>query len=186
MTPPILVTAPANPVVALAGLKEHLRVDHDDDDALIAALETSAVAHLDGWKGVLGRAIMPQTWRQEFDDWGVLRLLLPDVSDVSVRYCTEETHGHSGEHVYEEITDFVVKTDMRGAYIEATGPTTDNIRVEYTCGMTAQQLPAAQAAVKLLVGHWYENRETVSVGMTVSDMPMAVDALISAMRWRSV
>jgi uncharacterized phiE125 gp8 family phage protein len=34
-------------------------------------------------------------------------------------------------------------------------------------------------AVYLLVGHWYENRETVIVGMTANNVPMAVQALLS-------
>lgn len=183
MRPPVLITAPTDPVVTLADLKLHLRVDHDDDDDLIEAFQSAAVAHLDGWTGVLGRAIMPQVWRQEFDAWGDFRLLMPDASDISVHYCTEETHGHSGEHVYEMITNFVVKTDMRGTLVTATGPTTDNIRVEYTCGMTATQLPAAQALVKLMVGNWYANREAVVVGTITAELPFAADALITAMRW---
>ncbi|RTR01943.1 head-tail connector protein [Halomonas nitroreducens] len=33
-------------------------------------------------------------------------------------------------------------------------------------------------AMLLLVGHWYENRESVVLGTIASDLPMAVDALI--------
>ena len=181
MTPPVLITAPTAPVVTLAEMKAHLRVDHSDEDALITALEQAAVAHFDGWKGVLGRAIMEQEWRQEFDEWGSFRLAMPDVTDISVRYCTEETHGHSGEHVYDDAPDVTVTRDLRGVLVTASGPATDNIRVEYTCAMPAQQLPAIKMAVMLLAAHWYENRE--AAGPKLEAAPLAVDAIVTALRW---
>jgi hypothetical protein len=36
------------------------------------------------------------------------------------------------------------------------------------------------AAIKLLVGHWYENREAVNVGNITTELPLAVDALLAA------
>lgn len=38
---------------------------------------------------------------------------------------------------------------------------------------------AIHAAMLLLIGHWYANRESVVVGLTASELPMAVKALIS-------
>ena len=34
----------------------------------------------------------------------------------------------------------------------------------------------------LLIGHWYENREAVVIGSTATELPMAVEALISPYR----
>jgi uncharacterized phiE125 gp8 family phage protein len=163
--------------------KAHCRIDHDEEDALIDLYIAAAVAHLDGWKGVLGRCIMTQEWRQEYTDWGSFRPAMPDVTGVTVRYCTEEVHGHSGEHVYELATDVTVTLDGQGTLVTATGPSTDNIHVDYTCAMPAQQLPAVKAIILLLVGHWYAHREAVTVG-SVAEVPMAVDMLCNAMRWR--
>ncbi|MFZ5338746.1 head-tail connector protein [Enterobacter asburiae] len=39
-----------------------------------------------------------------------------------------------------------------------------------------------KAAMLLLVGHWYANRETVSVGQTVAEVPFAVEALLQPYR----
>lgn len=71
MAAPVLVTPPADPVVSLSDLKDHLRVDADDENDLIEALEQAAVAHLDGWHGILGRAIMAQVWSQSFATSGM-------------------------------------------------------------------------------------------------------------------
>lgn len=174
MTPPVLVTAPTTPVVALADLRAHLRVDHLDDDAVITSLEAAAVAHLDGWTGILGRAIRPQVWRQEFAAGEPVRLAMPDVTTITV-----VAFDAAGDEVSVTAT---LKGDHRGPWVDVVGAY-DTLRVTYTCAMTATQLPAAQIAVKLLVGHWYQNRETVNVGNIVNDMPYAVEALVAAMRW---
>lgn len=174
MTPPVLITAPTAPVVTLADLKAHLRVDHADEDAMIASLESAAVAHLDGWTGILGRAIRAQQWRQEFSAGEFVRLAMPDVSAITVAAFDSD-----GDAVSVTTT---LKADYRGPFVELVG-SYETLRVTYTCAMTATQLPAAQIAVKLLVGHWYANRETVVAGSSPAEMPFAADALIKAMRW---
>ena len=40
-------------------------------------------------------------------------------------------------------------------------------------------LPAARQAVLLLAGHWFRNRETVVIGVTAVEVPMAVEYLIT-------
>ena len=60
-------------------------------------------------------------------------------------------------------------------------------RVTYNAGYTvdtndADVWPAPadiQQAVKLLVGHWFENRESVVVGTTAAEVPMSVQMLLS-------
>lgn len=61
-----LLVPPGDAVVTLSEAKDHLRVLHDDEDALIASLIETATAYLDGLDGVLGRALGPQTWRAVF------------------------------------------------------------------------------------------------------------------------
>lgn len=177
---PYLVTGPAAMPVSLADMKAHLRVDHDDEDDEIAALQASAVAHLDGIGGVLGRCIMEQTWAQDFEQWGNFRIAMPDASNVTVTYLP------TGEESHVSYTAFLVKRDGQGFYVKPTGvmPSADEIKVQYTCEMSAERLPAAQALVKLLVGHWYENRE--AAGQKVDATPLAVDALVGALRWQSL
>jgi len=58
-------------------------------------------------------------------------------------------------------------------------------RVIYSAGYTAagDVWPAPediQQAVKLLVGAWYENRESVVVGTTAAEVPMSVQMLLAA------
>lgn len=163
---PVLITAPTADVVSLVEMKAHLRVDHADEDATITAMTAAAVAHLDGYGGILGRAIMPQTWAQEWTCAGPYRLALPDASGLVV------TVDGVAAAFETELTPLglVVSVDVTG----------DVTRIEYDCALPADQLPAVQVAIKLLVGHWYATRETV--GQSMEALPLAFDALIAPLR----
>ena len=88
MLAPVLIAPPDDLPASLDLAKLHLRVDHDDDDVLISSLISAAVDHLDGWTGVLGRCLVEQVWRQDFDALApCLPLQLgPVIEIVSVKY----------------------------------------------------------------------------------------------------
>jgi len=173
MKPPVLIAAPATPVVALADLKTYLRVNHDHEDAKILALESAAVARLDGWTGVLGRCILEQQWRQDFAAWGTLRLCLPDVSAVSVSYIDASGLGQS-------ISAPEIKTDARGWYVVADGPAAQEVRVTMTCALPDSLMPSAVLAIKVLVANAYLDRE----GMETDDaLFRAINSICGHLRW---
>jgi hypothetical protein len=169
---PFLVTPPTVPVVPVSDLRAHLRVVGTHDDAVIEALQAAAVGHLDGWRGVLGRAIRAQTWRGIVNGEGPHLLPMPDVTAVTA------TVGGDPVTVEQELTARGVQITLPGVSAQAV--------VTFTCEMPPEQLPAAQMLVKLLAAHWYEHREAVAVGTTAVEMPMAVGALIGSLRWRHV
>lgn len=166
-----LITPPVGPVVAIDDLRAHLRVDHADEDALIVALEAAAVAYLDGWGGVLGRAIKAQTWRWEVDAWGEYALPLPDISAVAVTYLDDL----GAEQPATSVT--LTRTDGR-TVAKIDGPAADRIFINMTAAMAARYLPTAQIIVKLIVAAWYDDR--------TADIPPAAHALITAIRWGRV
>jgi uncharacterized phiE125 gp8 family phage protein len=88
---PTLVTPPTALPVSLEDVKAALRVDGTDFDAEIERLIKSAVAHYEGWSGVLGIALVEQTWRQEYGRFeGKMGLSLRPVRTVaSVKYLNE-------------------------------------------------------------------------------------------------
>ena len=170
-----LITAPTVPVVAAADLMAHLRLTSTEEQALVEALEQAAVAHLDGWRGVLGRPIRQQTWRQEFAGWGILRLAMPDVSAITVTALDADGGAVSA-------TRADLRADNIGPYVITEGPSVDRVFVQFVCAMPVEQIPAVQAAVKLIVAHWFDNRTAVSDG-AMQEVPLAASALIGAMRW---
>lgn len=159
---PTLITPPVAMPVTLAEAKAHCRVDGSEDDAVLSALIAGATGHLDGWSGILGRCIMPQTWRVAAAAGDVV-LPFPDV--------TEATVGGTALTVTQCALGPVVTLAEDGD-------------VTFTCAMPAHLLATAKVAVLLLVGHWYANRE--AVGENMAEVPMAAAMLIDQMRWRRI
>jgi uncharacterized phiE125 gp8 family phage protein len=182
---PVLVTPPTLTMVSLEEAKRHCRVDFNDDDDLIFALIQTATSYFDGYSGVLGRALLPQTWRQDFDGfYDVMRLPVGPVQSVtSVIY-----QDISGVDQTLSAAQYVLLTDDYGSYIQLAadqswpnvGQRADAVRVTYSAG-SATVIPAIRMAALLLIGHWYANREAGVAG-SMSDLPMGVDALIAPHR----
>lgn len=170
---PYLVTPPVSLPVSLGVMKDHLRVDHDDEDQDIDDLQTAAVAYLDAHGGVLGRCIMAQAWAIDVTGPGPHLLPYPDGTGISA-----EADGST----------LTFTTCLTGSgtmvTVEGFGPDDEaTITAEYA--LPVERLPAAQALVKLIVGNWYENRAAVT-GTSMAELPMAAGALISALKWRHV
>ncbi|MEF2551994.1 head-tail connector protein [Aurantimonas sp. A2-1-M11] len=188
--PPVLITAPAALPVALVEAKKHLRVDHDDEDNLITAYIEAATAHLDGYSGVLGRALINQGWRQDFDGFcRILRLPLPNVSAAAVTY-----DDASGAEQTVDSGTFRILSDHLSAYVAASLDTVwpsarvdaGSVRVTFTAGYgeAAEDVPAPiRSAILLMIGDLYENRATVSErGSGRIDMSTTVERLITPYR----
>jgi uncharacterized phiE125 gp8 family phage protein len=114
---PVLVTPPdANdPVVTLAEAKAQLRIDHDDEDDLITSLIAAAVAHLDGYSGILGRALVTQTWRQDFDGFDQeLVLPLPVAGITSVKWYDDAS---TPVEAIVVSTNYELQLDNRGSFL---------------------------------------------------------------------
>lgn len=154
---PIRVTPPAGPVVPLPDLKAHLRVVGDHDDAHIVALEAAAVAHLDGWRGALGRCLLEQAWQVSYPGAGVWRLPFPDVTAVTAVDA-------AGDPVDADLSH-----DALGSRVEIG----EAAVVTLTAALPADSIDAARVAIKLWVGAQYDG----------SDVPAAFDALVNTLRW---
>lgn len=189
MIRPVRTSAPAETPVSLAEAKAHCRVSHSDDDTLISSLIDAAVAHLDGYAGLLGRCIVDQEWRQSYECWEWrFRLPFPDVSTAAVTYqdvdnATQTVSTDDYEIVEDALGSMIVFKDAfqePGLYSDMVAP----VSVTFTAGFgAAAAVPdSIKAAIKLMIGHWYENREGVIAGLSVAELPMAVNALIAPYR----
>lgn len=63
---PVLVAPPAILPVTVEEARGYLPASPLSDEAIEGMIQ-SAVDHLDGWTGILGRCLVEQTWRQDFD-----------------------------------------------------------------------------------------------------------------------
>lgn len=183
------ITAPATLPITLAEAKEQCRVDHDDEDTYLDGLIAAAIAYVDG-EGILGRAMITQTWAQWVNQSpGWVRLTMgPFIALTAVEYYdaagTLQT-ATLGNFETRLCDDFVICGPKDG-YSWPTADTRDDaIKISYTAGFgAAAAVPAGiKHALLLLVAHWYQNREAAS-DKPLRDIPMAVDALIGNERVR--
>lgn len=152
---PVRVTAPADTPISLGDAKAHLRVDFHDEDLLIVSYIKAAVGHYDGWSGVLGRCLVSQQWRQDFDGFaGSLRLPFPDASQPVVTY-----RDASGAAQTVSGSSYVLHEDERGPYIAlapgaewpVAGPARPAVSVTATYGFGAPSEVPDEIRAALLI-----------------------------------
>lgn len=189
MLTPVRTVEPSALPLTLSEVKAHLRVDHSDEDTSIQIYVEAATAYVDGYSGILGRALVTQTWRQDACSWPTDRLRLPLApvqSITSIQY-------YDANNVLQTLSagNYSLLEDARSPYAAwlstASLPSVydreDAIRVTFVAGYgAASAVPAAiRAALLLMVGDLHENRESVVVGQTVNETP-AVKSLLAPFR----
>lgn len=182
MLKPVRTVAPASPILALSDVKAHLRIDHSEEDWQISDMLEAVDAHFDGWSGILGRCVRPQTWLFRTGALEDTRLPFPDVQSAVVRYL--DTDGV--EQVLPAANYRLLNDDM-GGFLQlvesvsqpAVFARVDAVRIEAVYGFPT--VPAAlKSAAMLYVGHLYRQREGAG------EVPGAVDMLVAPFRHRAV
>ena len=187
---PVRTIGPTAELISLADAKAQCRVTHSSEDGLIAELVAAATGWLDGYSGQLGQALIEQTWSQSFSCFPAdrcLRLALgPLRGTPAVTYYDSAGQAQS-------FTGFVAVSDVLGPKLvlgaQSSWPSVedrpDAVTVTWQCGFgtTAASVPVPIIrAAKLLISHWYQNREAAITGTIVTELPLAVQALIRPLR----
>ena len=184
-----LLEAPAVTPVSLAEVRRQLRIEHEDDDLLLVRLINVATAYTDV-QGALGHAMISQKWGQWVDSTppASVKLILGPVLQVNaIKYY--DTNGDLQTDTlnnYEVLgTSFATTVGPKeGFNWPVTQDRSDAIRIEYTIGYgeTVADIPETiRHALMMLIGHWYENRETTMMD-ELSNVPYGFDALMDMHR----
>lgn len=181
VTPP---TADQEPV-SLAEAKAHLREEGSESDLQIGVLIAAARSHIEEVTGVY---FAEQTLELIFDafPYSELQLRGPVISVESVKY--DDVDGY--EQTVDPANYWLDATNSPGWIVPvadawpATITAVNSVRVRIVVGYEdPTHIPASiKAAILLLVGHWYANREAVVIGKSTADLPMGVAALIAPFR----
>lgn len=181
-------------VLPLDLVKAHLRVDHSGEDALIQSYIDGAVDHIDGPRGWLGRALGVQTL-EGGPDWGwpaccrvPVRLPYPPAASIeSIVYVdpagVEQT---MPEDDYQLIDNGEWSSYVAPAYGRTWPSVRDQagaVTIRWKAGYPAGQVPPSIiAALLLLIGHRYENREAIITGTIATELPQGVQDLLAPHR----
>ena len=185
----LLLTAPAVEPLSLAEAKAFLRVEHADDDDLIAALIAASRIHVEAQTR---RALIAQSWRIALDQWpadGRLPVRPAPLQEVSAA----RVYDFAGAAQELDLQNFVVDAGNSALAfapwaLAQPGRLAAGIELDVICGYgdAASDVPEPlRQAVRLLVAHWYENRGLAALG-AVTVLPTTVAALIAPYRLLSL
>lgn len=180
--------APTVEPLTTAEAKNHLRVDVDAEDNLIDSL---VVAARNVVEQHTGRQLITATWKLYLDDFPTKQIVLPRPplqSVTSIEYV--DTDGNTATWSNDE---YRVDSDMESARItEEYGESwpvardvTQAVTITYNAGYgdASSDMPEAfRQAIRLLVGHFYENREQVTVEGVPRTIPEGARRLLSPYR----
>ncbi len=182
--PTRVVVEPIEEPVSLAEAKKHLRVDHDDDDTLIMGLIATARRSCEIRAR---RSFVTQTLEMSLEAWPDSEIVLPMPPLQSVTSITyidaagaTQTVPSTDYLVYPNVEPGLVLLKSTAAWPSAELQAGPGIKLRYVAGYgLAIAVPALyKAAMLLMIGHLYENREAVVVGTIVTQLPMAVESLL--------
>lgn len=159
------LTAPTVPAISVAEAKLHLNVS--DDDAYIAMLVEAAIAHVDSPTGA-GLALITQTYRQTIDP-----------NETQIDLPITPVQAIEGVTIGGEPVGFIADINRTPARLTISAQSKGGF-VEYTAGYgdAPTDVPAdLRAALLLIVGHLYANREAVT-DRQMYEIPMGVAAIL--------
>ncbi len=170
--PTIRITDPATEPVTLQEAKQHLRVDSDEDDALIGIYIAAAREMAEG---ELGRSLITSTWEMRANAFSAaLRLDWPRVQAVEwVQYLDPEGVWrilHSDNYTLDATSDVSAArlVPAYGCAWPAARPEVGAVCVRYRAGYGDFPSDVPQAIrhwMLLHIGSMYENRESVARDM---------------------
>lgn len=167
-------------------------------DLVLGAI-AAAVGHLDGYAGILGRAIVTQTWRQDFSFWPASRCLrlplAPVTSIVSVSY----RPAGGGAPVAVDAADYRLLSGATDPSVllgvgfapdlDSSAP--DAVSVSFVAGYGKPddagwpdlRLAALRSAILLMVGDLYRFSDSAALGpASLIPMSVTVDRLLAPYR----
>jgi uncharacterized phiE125 gp8 family phage protein len=187
----VIVEPPVEPIT-LTEVKLQSAVTHALHDDMFTAYILSARQYVESY---CLRSLITQTRETAYDAFAcVLRLPYGPVQEVlSVEYV-------AADGVATPITDYQVDlyADVprlmpayNGLWPSTVGASLNAVTVRYVAGSTpvegsptdyTSSVPSPiKTAMKLLVGHWYENREATIAGQQgLTEIPLGVECLLSA------
>ena len=177
------VTTPATTqIITTAVAKTYLKVDVSDDDTLIDNLIKAATHSAEEYTN---RYFEDTVLKMVGDTWTDIATLYksPVISVSSIKYYDSDDSQQT-LHASVYLVDTVSNPCQISLQVDQSFPNLSNramaVEVNYTVGDSAESSATEliTQAVLLLVGHWYQNRESVVVGRTATEVPLGAKMLL--------
>ena len=188
-------TGPAVEPLTVAEAKLHLRVDTTEDDTYIGTLITAAREWVENY---LDRTLITTQLILRAAEFPTEELELPrppmvasgTATAVVITYTladtTTATLSTALYRVDRTTTPGNVAPIINGTWPSDVIEDANAVAVTYWAGYgpTSASVPATiRHAMLMLIGHWYESRSTVLVGVTSKPLEFAVESLLASNNW---
>jgi uncharacterized phiE125 gp8 family phage protein len=166
-----VTTAPTETVISTSEAKAWLRVEHSDEDSLVAGLVAYAI---NAAQNYLSQAFVTQTITETFDTWeNVILTVHPVQSITSIRYVDNDGATQTLASTKYKADLYAKRCKIMPAYNETwptLRPESGAVEVVYVAGYgAASAVPEdIKTALKLMLADVYENR-----GDAVRQLPTA-------------
>ena len=181
----ILLTPPAAEPWTVAEAKDFLRVEHSEDDAIVAALVAAARSHVEA---LTRRALLTQVWRFMLDAWPARGRFVPRMAPLR-EVTAARVYDAAGVAGAVDAGSFVVDAAANiiavpSGALPMPGRGTAGIELDVQIGYgAADDVPEnLRHAVRMLAAHWYENRGLAAFGASVAVLPAGAAALLAPYR----
>jgi len=178
-----LITGPATEPISSTEAKLHLKVEVSTDDNLITTLIQAAREMVEQFTR---RALIAQTWELQLESFSETEFMLektPVTSITSVKY-----YDQTGVEQTLSVSYYTLNLGTEPNKIMlASGYTwpssrgyTNDVKIRFVAGYASEAaVPAAlKAAMLLIIGHLYENREDIVIGRQVNEIPKGSEYLM--------
>lgn len=158
----IRTAEPAVEPIPLPGMKEHLRVAHDSEDALIAGLIKAAREEVERSTSL---ALINQSWRLAVDRMprnGILKLQKnPIIEILAVTAFDDQGEDYDIPPEYYRLSRSRVPAQLNLNLDIVATPKWSGLELDFTAGFgdSADDVPEGlKRAMMILVSHWFEFR----------------------------
>lgn len=185
----VLTGAPAAEPVLLEEAKAHLKIDHDDEDVMLASLMLAARLQIEQ---ALSLGLITQAWTYQMDGWpkgAIVNLPLSPlqaVTAVRVKNSSGASELIAGTNYVVDLVSKPPRLVWNGnAGPQAPGIVAGGIEIDLTVGFGASgaSVPAPiKHAILMLTAHWYEHRDLYTGDAQCARIPAAINDLIQPFR----
>tara|TARA_R110000803_G_scaffold15712_1_gene43267 strand:+ start:1198 stop:1821 length:624 start_codon:yes stop_codon:yes gene_type:complete len=176
-------TADAAAIVSTANLKEFLRVDHTDEDTLIEALRLAAIDYVQNYCNLQFGDVTAIMYLDNFPGhWEIPTGPVQSITSITYNPTASTTSTLS-------VDNYFVDTKRKPARITMVNPPSvypdisNGVQVNMSLGYLEADVPAGLVhGIRLLVAHYYENRNIVAVGSIATEVPNLIHSLLNPYR----
>lgn len=180
------IDPPETSPVTLAQVKQHLRIDHDEDNGYLSELIEAARLHVEA---VSGHALIFRSLRQYCNEVrfsNSIRLMAYPVQTV-VAVTGYDPEGHA---VTLQTDQYMLKQTHEGALVQISDDLNDasfpnGLEIDFITGHgeSGVDLPSnITRAILVLIAHWYEYRGALAPGEETAIIPAGLDKLLAPVK----